>query len=62
MRDDKKVEWVLLEKAVKATIQKLLDKRFFDNYDNADEELKDFNFLFEKRRSDLYPKGDSVNQ
>ena len=39
----------LIEKAVKATIQKPDDKRLFDNYDNADEVLSDF-FIEDKER------------
>ena len=48
-------EGVLIEKAVKTTIQILYDKGLFDNY-NADEALKDYQ-LIERRR----PKGDPMN-
>ena len=34
------VKEVLIGRAVKTTIQKLYDKDFFDNYDNADVVLK----------------------
>ena len=42
-------EGVLIEKAVKTTIQILYDKVLFDKYNNADEALKDYQ-LFERRR------------
>ena len=42
-------EGVLIEKAVKTTIQILYDKGLFDNYNNADEALKDYQ-LIERRR------------
>ena len=47
-----KVEDVLVQRAVKTTIQILYDKGLFDNYDNADKVLEDF--LFTTRcREDL---------
>ena len=42
-------EGVLIEKAVKTTIQILYDKGLFDSYNNADEALKDYQ-LIERRR------------
>ena len=42
-------EGVLIEKAVKTTIQILYDKGLFDNYNNADEALKDYQPI-ERRR------------
>ena len=46
---------VLIEKAVKTTIQILYDKVLFDTYDNADEILKDFLFIEvnDRRRTDV---------
>ena len=46
------VEDILIQRAVKTTIQILYDKGLFDNYDNADKVLE--NFLFTtRRRGDL---------
>ena len=46
------VEEILIQRAVKTTIQILYDKGLFDNYANADEVLE--NFLFTtRRRGDL---------
>ena len=42
------IEEILVQRAVKTTIQILYDKRFFDNFQNADKNLK--NFLFTTRR------------
>ena len=42
------VEDILIQRAVKTTIQILYDKGLFDNYDNADKVLEDF--LFTTRR------------
>ena len=36
------VEGILIQKAVKTTIQILFDKRIFDNFQNADKVLEDF--------------------
>ena len=44
---------VLYESAVKTTIQTLYDKGPFDNYDNADEVLKDYLFLKSTKDVDL---------
>ena len=46
------VEDILIQKAVKTTIQILYDKGLFDNYVNADKILKDFLFVT-RRRGDL---------
>ena len=43
---------VLIQKAVKTTIQILYDKGLFDNYANADKVLEDFSFTT-RRRGDL---------
>ena len=42
------VEEVLIQSAVKTTIQKLYDKGLFDNYSNADKVLDDFFYYKEK--------------
>ena len=41
---------VLVQKAVKTTIQILYDKGLFDNYANADKVLEDFLFTTRRRR------------
>ena len=46
------VEDILIQRAVKTTIQILYDKGFFDNYTNADKVLEDFLFTT-RRRVDL---------
>ena len=46
------VEDILIQRAVKTTIQILYDKSLFDNYANADKVLEDF-FLTTRRRGDL---------
>ena len=46
------VEEVLIQRAVKTTIQILYDKGLFDNYANADKVLEDFLFTT-RRRVDL---------
>ena len=46
------VEEILIQRAVKTTIQILYDKGLFDNYDNADKVLEDFLFTT-RRRGDL---------
>ena len=51
------VEDILIQRAVKTTIQILYDKGLFDNFQNADEVLKDFLFTT-RRRPDL---SDQVN-
>ena len=46
------VEEILVQRAVKTTIQILYDKGLFDNYANADKVLEDFLFV-KRRRGDL---------
>ena len=46
------VEDILIQRAVKTTIQIIYDKRLFDNYANADKVLEDFLFTT-RRRGDL---------
>ena len=43
------VEEILIQRAVKTTIQILYDKSLFDNYANADKVLEDFLFTTRKR-------------
>ena len=45
-------EEILVQRAVKTTIQILYDKGLFDNYANADKVLEDFLFTT-RRRADL---------
>ena len=46
------VEDILIQRAVKTTIQILYDKGLFDNFQNADKDLEDFLFTT-RRRGDL---------
>ena len=46
------VEEILIQRAVKTTIQIFYDKGLFDNYQNADKALEDFLFTT-RRRGDL---------
>ena len=46
------VEDILVQRAVKTTIQILYDKGLFDNFQNADKVLEDFLFTT-RRRGDL---------
>ena len=46
------IEDILIQRAVKTTIQKLYDKGFFDNFQKADKVLEDFLFTA-RRRGDL---------
>ena len=46
------VEDILIQRAVKTTIQILYEKGLFDNYANADKVLEDFLFVT-RRRGDL---------
>ena len=46
------VEDILIQRAVKTTIQVLYDRGLFDNFQNAEEVLKDFLFVT-RRRPDL---------
>ena len=48
---------ILIQRAVKTTIQILYDKGLFDNYDNTDKVLEDFLFTT-RRRPDLSKQGD----
>ena len=52
------VEDVLIQRAVKTTIQILYDKGLFDNFQNAQEVLKDFLFTT-RRRPDLEKVNDN---
>ena len=49
--DKQSVEEILIQRAVKTTIQILYDKGLFDNYDNADKVLEDFLFVTRRRDS-----------
>ena len=49
------VEEILIERALKTTIQILYDKGLFDSFDSIDEVLKD-DFFVERRRSDINAK------
>ena len=51
------MEKILIQRAVKTTIQILYDKGLFDNYANSDKFLEDFLFTT-RRRGDL---SDQVN-
>ena len=51
------IEEILVQRAVKTTIQILYDKGLFDNFQNADKVLEDFLFTT-RRRGDL----DKVNE
>ena len=44
------VEDILIQRAVKTTIQILYDRGLFDNFQNAEEVLKDFLFTTRRRR------------
>ena len=46
------IEEILIQRAVKTTIQILYDKGLFDNFQNADKVLEDFLFVT-RRRGDL---------
>ena len=52
-------EEILIQRAVKTTIQILYDKGLFDNYANADKVLVDFLFTT-RRRGDLEEVNDKV--
>ena len=49
---NKQIVEILIQRAVKTTIQILYDKGLFDNYANADKVLEDFLFV-KRRRGDL---------
>ena len=53
------VEEILVQRAVKTTIQVLYDKGLFDNYANADKVLEEFLFTT-RRRGDLEEVNDNV--
>ena len=46
------IEEILVQRAIRTTIQILYDKGLFDNYTNADKILEDFSFTT-RRRGDL---------
>ena len=50
--NEQSVEEILIQRAVKTTIQILYDKGLFDNYANVDKVLEDFLFTI-RRRGDL---------
>ena len=54
------VEEILVQRAVKTTLQILYDKGLFDNYANADKVLEDFLFTT-RRRGDLNEVNDNDN-
>ena len=54
------VEEILIQRAVKTTIQILYDKGLFDNYANGDKVLEDFLFTT-RRRGDLKEVNDNNN-
>ena len=53
------VEEILIQRAVKTTIQILYDKGLFDNYANADKVLEDFLFTT-RQRADLEKINDDI--
>ena len=53
------VEDILIQRAVKTTIQILYDRRLFDNFQNAEEVLKDVLFTT-RRRPGLEEVNDDV--
>ena len=53
------VEDILFQRAVKTTIQILYDRGLFDNFQNAEEVLKDFLFAT-RRRPDLEKVNDDI--
>ena len=55
------VEDILIQRAVKTTIQMLYDKGLFDNYANADKVLEDLLFTT-RRREDLIEQVNDVVQ
>ena len=63
MRNDKHSEDVLFESAVKTTIQRLYDERLFENYDNADEVIKDYLLIQvnKRQRPDINPTNHAEN-
>ena len=59
--DKQSVEDILVQRAVKTTIQILYDKGLFDKFQNADKVLEDFLFTT-RRRGDLSEQVNDVNQ
>ena len=55
------VEGILIQRAVKTTIQLLYDKGLFNNFQNADKVLEDFLFTT-RRRDDLSEQVNDVVQ
>ena len=53
------VEDILIQRAVKTTIQILYDKGLFDKFQNADKVLEDF-FFTTRRRGDLLEQVNDV--
>ena len=56
--DKQNVEDILIQRAVKTTIQILYDRGLFDNFQNAEEVLKDF-LITTRRRHDLEKVNDT---
>ena len=56
--NEQSVEEILIQRAVKTTIQILYDKGLFDNFQKAEEVLKDFLFTT-RRRLDLEKVNDN---
>ena len=56
--DKQNVEDILIQRAVKTTIQILYDRGLFDNFQNAEEVLRDFLFTT-RRRPDLEKVNDT---
>ena len=54
------IENILIQRAVKTTIEILYDKGLFDNYANADKVLEDFMFTT-RRRGDLEEVNDDIH-
>ena len=59
--DKQNAEVILIQRAVKTTIEKLYDKVLIDNYANADRVLEDFLFTT-RRRGDLSEQVNNVVQ
>ena len=55
------VEDILIQRSVKTTIQILYDRGLFDNFQNAEEVLKDFLFVT-RRRGNLEKKNENNTQ
>ena len=59
--NNQSVEDILIQRAVKTTIQILYDKGLFDNYANSDKFLEDFLFTT-RRRGDLSEQVNEIVQ